>query len=1062
MKRPSILILLLAALAVDALALRESCADAQAVQFNRDIRPILSDKCFACHGQDGNKRQADLRLDDRSDAVADRGGYAAIVPGDAEASAVMTRVLTDDPDERMPPAATNKRLTEKEVELLRAWIVQGAAYQKHWALEPLRKPPVPAAEGTSLRNPIDAFVAQSLREHGMRPAPEASWETLHRRVSLDLTGLPPTPAEQEAFRADLARPGANGDECYERVVDRLLASPHFGEHLAADWLDAARFADTNGYFSDKPRQMWLWRDWVIDAFNANQPFDRFTIEQLAGDLLPKATVAQRIATGFNRNHMANNETGIIDEEFRTEYVVDRVNTTMSTWLGLTAGCAQCHDHKFDPISQREFYQLFAFFNNVPETGLIHTDNPPPLIYAPSAQQERRLGELEAESCAAAEAFERLREPLAAAIAKWEMSVPPVQQSDDLSAIFLAENTTDRASKIATALHENFDGRLGAGARSLGTTLNYERGMLGDAAKFDATQHVETAAEGFDPDAPWTIGFWFNPDGSLSCPLSLIEPTADRRGLEMIWGKGILTVHLVNCWGVSAIEVATIEPVSPKGWHHIAVSYDGSRFSSGLRVFLDGSPAKVEGRRDTLSGTIANAEPLRIGRRDSGLGCYGLIDELRIVPDILNEATVSAWYWGERIRGILAVPVADRREADAETLLDYFVERYASPEALAARQRAKSAKRAEHELRSSIPSVLVMQEQDQPRKTHVLQRGQYDQRGEVVQPGVPAAIAPWPESAPLNRLGFAQWLVSAENPLTPRVAANRLWRQCFGEGLVRTVDDFGSQGEPPTHPELLDWLAATFREDGCDVKRLLKRIVTSRTYRQASHFAPSEADIADPQNRLLARGPSHRLSAEMLRDQALALSGLLANRIGGPSVKPYQPPGLWEGVSYNAEESYVSDAGEGLWRRSVYTYIKRQSPPPMLLTFDGPTREKCVLRRERTNTPLQALYLLNEETFVEAAQALAARALTAPGDDSSRLERLCRTVLLRDAGQDELELLRSLLDGQRRRFASDPNAAGRLVSVGASDFGRSLDACELAAWTMVAHTVLNLDETLTKP
>jgi hypothetical protein len=1014
------------------------------VSFNRDIRPILSRQCFPCHGPDAKVRKAELRLDQRSDAVADRGGYAAIVPGKAASSEVLIRVLSDNPAERMPPAKLGKRLTGRDVQLLRDWIDQGAKYQNHWAFEPLTRPLLPRAK--AFANPIDAFVAVKLQEHGLQFAPEAAPETLLRRVSFDLTGLPPTVEELDAFLADLAKPGADRDACYERVVDRLLRSKHFGEHLAVGWLDAARYADTNGYFSDKPRQMWLWRDWVIDAFNANRRFDQFTIEQLAGDLLPNATVSQRIATGFNRNHMANNETGIINEEFRVEYVVDRVHTTMTVWQGLTAGCAQCHDHKFDPLSQREFYSLFAFFNNVPETGLIQADNPPPLIEVPSAEQRRRLAELTAESRAAAEAFAPVHNRLTAAIATWERE---------------AGKTLPRPPTQSLVLHEAFDGRSSAAATSHGTTLQFEQGVRGKAARFDATQHVETPVRDFNPDAAWTVGLWLLPEGPLGCPLSLIEPTGHRRGIEIIWAKGLLKVHLVNRWGVSLIEVSTTRPLTAKQWHHIVVRYDGSGKAKGLSVFVDGSPAQLDVRLDTLEGTIANTQPLRIGRRDEGLGFYGRIDEVRIVQQALDKKATRDWFWGERIRGILERDAPSRDTHDADLLLDYYVTRFADPVARATRQRVKTAARAQGELRAAIPTALVMQELARPRITRVLQRGQYDKPGEVVQPGVPSALAPWPDGMPRNRLGLAKWLVARQNPLTSRVAVNRLWQQVFGEGLVRTVEDFGSQGEVPRHPELLDWLAATFCDNGWNVKALLRLIVTSRTYRQRSQITGTGKQGIDPDNRLLARGPSHRLSGEMLRDQALAVSGLLVPKIGGPSVKPYQPPGLWETVSYNAEESYVPDTGSGRWRRSLYTYVKRQAPPPGLLNFDGPTREKCAMRRARTNTPLQALQLLNDDLFVEAARALAARALNASGKEESRLSSLWRTVLLRTAQPEELNLLKGLLQRQRGRFADDPRAARRLLAVGTAKYDPRCDPNELAAWTVVAHTLLNLDEAITK-
>lgn len=932
--------------------------------FNRDIRPILSDHCFACHGPDAKSRKADLRLD---------------VSG-ADLTEVVTRVTSSDPDEQMPPPDSHKKpLSSTQVSTLRQWIAEGAKYQKHWAFEPL----VDDASSS-----IDSLVGVKLKERGLDFAPQAAPHTLIRRVALDLTGLPPT-------EAMLAKP-------FEAAVDELLASQHFGEHLAVAWLDAARYADTNGYFGDKPRQMWLWRDWVIDAFNANMPFDQFSIEQIAGDLLPDATVKQRIATGINRNHMANNESGSIDEEFRTEYVVDRVDTTMTTWLGLTAGCAQCHDHKFDPISQREFYSLFAFFNNVPEQGVIRADNPPPLIEVPSAKQKVELAKAQYALKTAQAAFAAVHATLKPQIAAWEKA---------------ALNTLPHPPRHSL-FHESFDGAV----TIVGNPSEPEAGVRGKATKFDATQHVETRVNGFHADQPWTIGLWINADGSLGCPLSLIEPESERRGLELIWQKGRLQVNCVHRWGASAIEVSTVEALSAKTWHHVVVTYDGSKRAAGLRVFFDAKPTTLEVRRDSLGGSIANQEPLRIGRRDSGLGFYGLIDEVRFMPAAFDAQAVDEWFWSERIRGIVETTPDKRRAADAEVLLDYFIARFADAPAQKARAAVLSAQKAEKALREAIPTTLVMQEMEKPRTTYVLERGQYDKPGEKVLPGIPEAVAPWSATFPTNRLGFAEWLFSPGNPLTARVAANRFWAQCFGEGLVRTPNDFGSQGEAPTHPELLDFLAASFRDSGWNVKVLLKKIVMSRTYRQDSRITRDD----DPENRLLVRGPSGRLSAEMLRDQALAISGLLVPKIGGPSVKPFQPPGLWEAVSYNGEETYVPDSGDGLWRRSLYTYVKRQSPHPMMLTFDGPTREKCTVRRASTNTPLQALLLLNDETFMKAAEALAKRS----EGRKDRIAWMFRVATCREPKSDELELLHGLLE--RRK-----------------------------SLTLVAHAILNLDEVITK-
>ena len=1005
------------------------------VQFNRDVRPILAECCWRCHGFDPQKRQAGLRLDVREAALrpAD-SGVPVIVPGKPEKSELFARISAQDESVRMPPPGAHQQLTPPQIETLRTWIAQGAAYQKHWAFEPIVKPSAP--EFDDARNPIDAFVADRLKSEGLTFAPEANPETLLRRISFDLTGLPPTRDEIERFQ----------QHGYERTVDRLLVSPHFGERMAVDWLDAARYADTNGYFGDKPREIWLWRNWVIDAFNANMPYDQFTIEQLAGDLLPNATMPQRIATGFNRNHMANNESGIIEEEYRVEYVFDRVDTTMTTWLGLTIGCAQCHDHKYDPVTQREFYGLFAFFNTVPERGLLVGNNPPPLITVPTSEQQQKLA---AASAARADAEEKLKPLRAAAnrqIVEWEKTALETLQSSP------AENVL---------LYEPFEHVAVDDVQRFGTTQQFENGVLGQAANFDATRHIEAALPQFAADGPWTIGVWIKPDGPLSCILSKIDPEGDRRGLELLWMKGRLIANLVNRWKVSSIEVATTGKLSARRWHHIVLSYDGSKQSQGLSIFVDGDPAAVEVLSDSLVGTINTSEPLRIGRRDSGLGFYGSFDELRVVSGTLSHDVIAGWSSGERIRGIVQTPSDKRSGSQSQTLFDYYVDRYASAELRAARNQAGLSRKAESAARDAIPTTLVMAEQDQPRKTFVLERGQYDKPGAEVQPGVPAALPGWPVGAPRNRLGLAQWLVADDNPLTARVAVNRVWKQCFGEGLVRSMNDFGTQGELPTHPELLDDLAGRFRENGWDVKALLRMIVTSRTYRQSSRFRMQDGEVFDPQNRLLARGPSFRLSMEMIRDQALSASGLLVRTIGGPSVKPYQPPGLWEEVSYNGEESYVPDTGARLWRRSVYTYIKRQAPPPPLLLLDGPTREKCLIERSRTNTPLQSLLLLNDDTYLEAARVLAEGILSETKGDLQCMRVLWRTILTREPTGPELQMLEGLLVRQRERFTVDSDAADKVLAVGASDLTQDLDASELAAWTIVAHTILNLDEAIVR-
>jgi hypothetical protein len=844
----------------------------------------------------------------------------------------------------------------------------------------------------------------------------------------------------DAFLAD------RSPQAYERAVDRLLALPAFGERMAVDWLDAARYADSNGLFRDNTRQAWPWRDWVVDAFNRNLPYDQFTVEQLAGDLLPNPSDSQRIATGFNRNHVVTGETGIIDEEYRVEYVADRLETTATVWLGLTVGCSRCHDHKYDPLSQRDYYQLFAFFNSGVEKGLVSPDDPPPVMDVTTPAQRAELSRL-GEARRAAEAAWKLREqPLAPALAAWEGRAASELRAPSGAGVTRVDFEPDASTP---------------GVVERGNVYR-ETGVVGKAAVFDGMQHVELPSSSpLVADRPWTIGVWVKPSCSLVCVVSKIQPDGDRRGFELLWAKGQLQVNLVNTWVTSAIEVVTRDAAKRSDWTHLVVSYDGSRQARGVRIFADGVEAPVSVTRDTLQGSISNDEPLRIGRRDSGLGFYGQIDEFVFVPQALAAGDVRTWYWGERLHGVLAAGGTARDARQRKLLLDCYVEREGDEALRTLHRAAARAREAEEGFRANLPKTLVMQEVAQPRKTHVLKRGQYDAPGEVVEPGVPAVLPALPESAPRNRLGLARWLVDPANPLTARVAVNRLWLQCFGEGLVATLNDFGAQGELPSHPELLDWLAARFVADGWDVKQVLRLLVTSATYRQASAATPASLQ-ADPANRLLARGPRFRLPAEMIRDQALAVSGLLVPTRGGPPVKPYQPPGLWEAVSYNGELSYQSDAGDGLWRRSLYTYWKRTAPPPGIQVLDGPTRETCVVRRPRTNTPLQALLLLNDEGFVEAARALADAVLAVgPRSDEQRVIDLFRRATARLPEAREAAALLGLRERQQARYAANPAAARQLVAVGASPRGRDRDPVELAGWTIVAQAVLNLDEVVTR-
>jgi hypothetical protein len=1023
------------------------------IDFNRDVRPILSENCFKCHGPDEAAREAKLRLDLRETATQPaKSGEVAIAPGDAKRSELVLRTSTTDEIDIMPPVDSGKKLTPVQIETLKRWVEQGADYAPHWSFVPPAKPTPPKpAQAAWAKNAVDRFVLARLEQEKVLPAPEADKATLLRRVSLDLTGLPPTIEQLDAFLTDKA-PGA-----YERVVDRLLASTAYGERMATDWLDAARYADSNGFFRDNTRQIWPWRDWVIHAFNRNLPFDQFTIEQLAGDLLPNATADQKIATGFNRNHMVTGETGVIDEEYRVEYVADRLETTSTVWLGLTVGCARCHDHKFDPISQREYYQMFAFFNSGVEKGTITPDDPPPVMDVASPAQREELEKLRARRTAAESAFRKFADPLAQQIAAWEKEAMSELRAP--TEALLAHIDFEPEAPAAPA--GDAPGRLPRPAEKGG--IYYEStGLIGQSARFDGMQHFELPpALPIEADEAWTIGLWVQPTASLAGVLSKIEPTGDRRGFEIIWAKGQLQINLVDRWVVSAIEVVNQSPIKRVDWSHVIVSYDGSGKAAGLRVFADGLELPLTVVRDSLRGPITNQEPLRIGRRDSSLGFYGQLDEARVLGRAITPQIAREWFWSERLRGIFATDPSKRDARQKTFVLDCFVERHGDADTRLARRRAEEARDTEDRFRATLPKTLVMQELEKPKPNHVLKRGQYDAPGELVEAGVPAALPAFPADLPRNRLGLAQWLVSPNHPLTARVMVNRLWFQCFGEGLVSTLNDFGAQGDAPSHPELLDWLAREFVESGWDVKGLLRLIVTSATYRQDSAASP-ELLQRDPENRMFARGPRFRLSGEMIRDQALVASGLLVNRVGGPPVKPYQPPGLWEAVSYNGELSYQPDRGEGLWRRTVYSYWKRTAPPPGVQVFDGPTRETCVVRRPRTNTPLQALLLLNDDTFVEAARALAAQVMSTQGaKDKERVREMFRRATSRHPDPQEATLLRGLYERQRARFAADRAGAEKLIAVGVSERGRELESVELAAWTVVAQAILNLDEVITR-
>jgi hypothetical protein len=1052
------------------------------VEFNRDVRPILSDHCFACHGPDATNRQGDLRLDREEDAFA-RRERPVIVRGKSADSELYRRITAADPAERMPPEEAHKPLSPEQIETLRRWIDQGGKWQKHWSLIPPARPALPSAGGkpafghhercfAPATNAIDVFIRAELQRRGMQPSPEAAPHTLLRRASFDLTGLPPTHEELDAFEAD------DSPDAYERAVDRLLASPRYGERMAIDWLEAARYADTSGYQSDGERYMWRWRDWVIDAFNRNMTFDQFTIEQLAGDLLPQATLDQKIATGFNRNHRGNAEGGIIPEEYAVEYVVDRVETTSTVWLGLTMGCVRCHDHKFDPFTMKDFYSLFAFFNNVPEKGrAVKFGNSPPYLAAPTPLQQEELAHLAARRDELEAKWQSLQPELARVREAWERDARPKKDWDwqpqrGLVVHWSAEEFSRGQAGQADGEMEMEDGRKGRAARLDGRQAI----SVGDAANFGYYDKFTLAA--------W-IKLGEHGGGTI---VSRMTDVAEGDGYQLAIVGSKLHFNLVKRWLDDSLRVESVPAISPAQWHHVAAVYDGSRVAAGVKLFVDGAAVETKVNLDELNQDIKTKEPLRIGGGGGPEGRFrGLIEDVRVFAAALEPDEIAALATPENLTEILALPAGQRGKAAQLKWQEAFVALLAPEEFRRVRRERDEARRAYASFVESLPTVMVMEEMSPPRKSFLLKRGQYDQPGEEVQPEVPRALPPMDASLPRNRLGLALWLVDPANPLTGRVTVNRLWQQFFGAGLVRTTEDFGSQGQWPTHPALLDWLAVEFAGEGSgfgvqgsegtgqetgnrkqsagnspsrwDLKRVCRLIVSSAAYRQSSVAAP-ELVQKDPDNRWLARGPRQRLSAEMVRDQALAAGGLLVEELGGPSVRPYQPPGLW--TELTGGNDYVQDHGRKLYRRSLYTFWKRTIAPPAMLTFDAATREFCSVRQLRTNTPLQALTLLNETGFVEASRKLAERALWEGGnEDGRRLAWLFRAVTSRRPSEEELAVLAGGLLRHREHYRAHPAAAEALLATGESRADERLDKCELAAFAAVASLVLNLDEAINK-
>jgi len=990
------------------------------LSFNRDIRPILSNNCYQCHGPDSAARKANLRLDREVDSRAElKSGSAALVPGNLDDSELIYRITTTDADEKMPPADSHRTLTPKQIETLKQWVKQGAKYEKHWAFIPPQALPLPKVKQADWpANGIDHFVLARLEAEGLKPAPPADKATLLRRVSFDLIGLPPTLTELDAFLAD------KSPKAFEKAIDRLFASPRYGEHMARYWLDAARYADTNGYQYDTHRNMWPWRDWVINAYNRNLPFDQFTIEQLAGDLLPNATLQQKVATGFNRNHPITIEGGIIPEEYRTEYVIDRVTTTAQVWMGMSFLCARCHDHKFDPVSQKEFYQFMAYFNQVPERG---NSGFTPNIKVPPAGLEK----IKTDLAAAQQAMKERENALAAAQLKWEKSL----KTEPATAVWTPLKPSETTGGGGTTFKLLPDDSTLVGGKSPASEVYTIRLHTKEtnitALRLEALTHPSLPHAG--------AGRAFNSNFVLSEFETQIGPSIrSSQRIPVKFARAAADYSQVN--------------------YHINATIDGNR---GTGWAVDG-PTKKENRK----AMFIAAKPFgyRGGmdltvRLRFDFGTLHTIGRFRISYTQSTSPTLQDML---TIPQIAALPIAKRTSQQAKLLRDHFLRTAGPAEAKALHMKIISLRAQQQKLSSAGSTSMIMADMPNPRKTYILHRGQYDQRREEVSAGTPNALGAMPKDAPRNRLGLARWLVDGKHPLTARVAVNREWQRLFGVGLVKSTEEFGTQGDWPSHPALLDWLAVQFTKNGWDQKALLKLIVTSATYRQDSR-ASAELLARDRDNRLLARGPRHRLDAEVIRDNALAVSGLLVDQIGGPSVFPYHPNGLWLELNNRPgySRTYQQGKGDDLHRRSLYTYWKRTVPPPSMATFDAPEREFCLVRRSRTNTPLQAFVMLHDPQFIEAARHLAARMMTANKSTGERIGFGFRVVTARKPTAREIQILSHLYTKRMTHYQANPKAAESLLTIGESTTPQHLPPTELAAWTTVARTMLNLSEAITK-
>jgi len=1003
-------------------------ASAQTIDYNRDIRPILSNHCYACHGPDEGQRKAKLRLDRKEDAFAEtKSGVLPLVAGDPKRSELFQRIAHTS-DGAMPPAKFGKPLSVQQIALIQKWIEQGAKWDGHWSYQSLKPLNVPM---TKQGNPIDGFVRSRLEKEGLKASPIADRETLIRRLSFDLIGLPPTPTEIDAFVNDLS------SNAYEKVVERLLRSPNFGERWATHWLDLARYADTNGYHIDNHRDMWKWREWVIQAFNENKPFDQFTIEQLAGDLLPNATIEQKIASGFNRNVMVNFEGGADPNEYMTKYIVDRVNTTATVWLGTTFGCAECHDHKYDPFTQRDFYRFYAFFNNIPERGLDgQKDNPVPFLRFESEEQKRKLQEF-------TKRLADLNAKIESESARVQIDESPTPVPNGPTDFIWVDdaiptgakgtgNEGDSSWKFVTTQFNTGKVSTVRTATGLSQQLftDAKPGLkLGAGDKLFAYVYLDPA------NPPKEIMLQFN-DGSW-----------EHRA---VWGENKIE------WGVdNSPSRRQMGPLPALGkWTRLEVDIEAVGFKAGSQI--NGIAfTQFDGTVYWDTAGVKTQTPQNDGNFDS-FNVWEAYEKSNTASKLPND-----------IKAIIKLEPTKRTAQQSSQLKKHFVQTaYTKSRGIFAPLIAERQRLMQEEatVRASSPQVMVMEEMPQPRETYMLIRGDFQKKGEKVTPGTPLSLPPLAANVKSDRLALARWLVQRDHPLTARVTVNRFWEQLFGVGIVKTSDDFGMQGEWPSHPELLDWLAHEFIESGWDMKALLRTIVMSDTYQQSAKVLP-DVLARDPENRLLTRGPRFRLPAEMIRDNALAVSGLLDRRIGGPSVRPYQPAGLWEAIAFGggfSSQTYEPSKGSDLYRRGLYVYWKRSLPHPSLTTFDAPNREVCADRRPRTNTPLQALVLMNDPIYVEASRNLAQRLIREGGKSpTEKITYAFRLLTARTPRLEELAIVTKLYEQQLVRFQQNPDGAKKLVSVGESPRPDDIDVIELAAWTTIANALMSLDETISR-